>query len=141
MERQKRFLIRLAYAGSFVALAWAGIRYVLVWLLPFLLSLGLASLVEPAVERIRRKLHLKRGFVAAVFTLVLLAVLVLLTVTLLTQLARQTADILRQLPLYLTGLPTLMNAVSDRLEDVLVNCPAHLRQDVEQFLTQLTPQL
>ncbi|MBO4854698.1 MAG: sporulation integral membrane protein YtvI [Oscillospiraceae bacterium] len=141
MERQKQFLIRFAYIGSFAALAWLGVRYVLVWLLPFLLALGLAALVAPPVECVRRKLHLRRGFVAAVFTLVLLAVLIALVATLMTQLARQAMDILRQLPLYLSGLPAMMGAISDRLEDVLVNCPANLRQDVEQFLTQLTPQL
>ena len=141
MERQKRFLIRLAYAASLLALAWLGVRYLLVWLLPFLLALGLAELAEPLVERTRRRLHLRRGFVAAVFTLALLAVLIALVATLLTQLARQAMDILRQLPLYLSGLPSLLDAVSRRLEGVLVNCPAHLREDMEQFLAQLTPQL
>ena len=65
-------LTALLWYGAVAALVWAGVRYALVWLLPFLLALGLAMLLEPLMERARRGLRLKRGFTAAVVTLVLL---------------------------------------------------------------------
>ena len=64
-------LTALLWYGAVAALVWAGVRYALVWLLPFLLALGLAMLLEPLMERARRGLRLKRGFTAAVVTLVL----------------------------------------------------------------------
>ena len=64
-------LAALAWYAAVAALVWAGVRYVLVWLLPFLLALGLAMALEPLMEQARRRLRLKRGFTAAVVTLVL----------------------------------------------------------------------
>ena len=38
------FLIRCAYGAVWLALIWLMVRYVLVWLLPFLIALALAAL-------------------------------------------------------------------------------------------------
>ena len=81
------FLIRCAYGAVWLALIWLMVRYVLVWLLPFLIALALAALLEPAVVLCRRRLHLRRGFTATVLSLVVLgtvaAGLVLLAMVLL----------------------------------------------------------
>ena len=66
------FLIRCAYGAVWLALIWQMVRYVLVWLLPFLIALALAALLEPAVVLCRRRLHLRRGFTATVLSLVVL---------------------------------------------------------------------
>ena len=66
------FLIRCAYGAVWLALIWLMVRYVLVWLLPFLIALALAALLEPAVILCRRRLHLRRGFTATVLSLVVL---------------------------------------------------------------------
>jgi len=140
-DKQSRFLIRLAYAAALAALGWVLLRYLLVWLLPFLLALAVAALADPLIEGIRRKMHLQRGFVAAVFTLALLAVLVTVAATLLTQLTRQASEAAQQLPRYLAALPALTDTVFQRLDSFCAACPAELRQDVEQFLSHLPQQL
>ena len=66
------FLIRCAYGAVWLALIWLMVRYVLVWLLPFLIALALAALLEPAVVLCRRRPHLRRGFTATVLSLVVL---------------------------------------------------------------------
>ena len=66
------FLIRCAYGAVWLALIWLMVRYVLVWLLPFLIALALAALLEPAGVLCRRRLHLRRGFTATVLSLVVL---------------------------------------------------------------------
>ena len=76
MQREKAFLIKAAYWAAILAVSWLVLRYALVWLLPFLLALGFAALMEPVIALARRKLRLKRGFLAAMFTLALLALAV-----------------------------------------------------------------
>ena len=49
------FLIRCAYGAVWLALIWLMVRYVLVWLLPFLIALALAALLEPAVVLCRER--------------------------------------------------------------------------------------
>ena len=45
-EKQRAFLVRTAYWAVWTALLWLGVRYLLRWLLPFILALGLALLRE-----------------------------------------------------------------------------------------------
>ena len=84
MERRKELLFRLLWWAAATGVGWLALRYALVWLLPFLLALGAAALLEPLIETARRRLHLRRSFTAAVLTLVLvggvLAVLIVLAV-------------------------------------------------------------
>ena len=89
------------------ARVWAGVRYALVWLLPFLLALGFAALMEPAITLARRKLRLKRGFLAAVLTLALLALVIALGAVLVGQVIRQATDLMERLPELLSALPVL----------------------------------
>ena len=39
-EKQRAFLVRTAYWAVWTALLWLGVRYLLRWLLPFILALG-----------------------------------------------------------------------------------------------------
>ena len=70
MRRRRELLFQLIWWAAVAGVGWLMLRYALVWLLPFLLALGAASLLEPLIEAARRRLHLRRGFTAAVLTLV-----------------------------------------------------------------------
>ena len=74
-SRQKAFLIRTAYFAALALLIWGAVRYLLGWVLPFLIALALAAAAEPAIEFCRRKMRFKRAFTAAVLTLALLSAL------------------------------------------------------------------
>ena len=97
-QREKAFLIKTAYLAAVLAVGWLILRYALVWLLPFLLALGFAALMEPAITLARRKLRLKRGFLAAVLTLALLALVIALGAVLVGQVIRQATDLMERLP-------------------------------------------
>ena len=56
---------RLIRAAALLLGLWLAVKYLLGPALPFLLSLALAKLLEPAVERLSRRLGLRRGFVSA----------------------------------------------------------------------------
>ena len=104
MQREKAFLIKAAYWAAILAVSWLVLRYALVWLLPFLLALGFAALMEPVIALARRKLRLKRGFLAAVFTLALLALVITLGAVLVGQLIRQATELVERLPEILSGV-------------------------------------
>ena len=137
MQREKAFLIKAAYWAAILAVSWLVLRYALVWLLPFLLALGFAALMEPVIALARRKLRLKRGFLAAVFTLALLALVVTLGMVLVGQLIRQATDLMERLPELLAGLPVLSDRSTARLRSFCADCP----DGVQQWLTQLLDRL
>ncbi|MBE6990170.1 MAG: sporulation integral membrane protein YtvI [Ruminococcaceae bacterium] len=139
-EKQKHFLVRAACWATAASLLWLCLRYLLGWLLPFLLALGIAALVDPAIEAVRRRMHLRRVFLSAVFTLLLFSAAAALVATLLKHLLRQANEALQRLPAYLTGLPALADSIFRRLESFSASCPAGLREDMEQLVARLPEQ-
>lgn len=104
-EKHRKFISTVIYWGLVLLLCWVGIRYVLLWLLPFLLALGVASIMEPTVCFLREKLRLRRGFISAILSFVLLALLFAVLTVLLMNLMQQTVRLFRALPQYLAELP------------------------------------
>ncbi len=137
MEQKRRFLVTLAYWAAVMALLYLGLRYGLVWLLPFLPALAVASWVEPAVQWVRRKMHLTRPFLAAAVTLAVTALTVAAAVAVLGALWRQLMDLLSQAPQFLSALPTVLSSITARLEEFSVRLPHESRQAMGDALTAL----
>ena len=140
-DPQLRFLLRVAYGAVLTALVWFCARYLLVWLLPFVIALGLSALAEPAIDFCRRKLRLRRSFTAAVLTLVLLGALTALVSALLVQLLRQAYAFLSGLPQQLEHLPQILDTLQARFDRFCAACPEALRDRLEQFLDNLSAPL
>ena len=132
-EKQRAFLVRTAYWAVWTALLWLGVRYLLRWLLPFILALGLAALVEPVIAWCRRRMGLKRGFTAAVVTIAVTAAILALAAVIVWQLIRQAAELLTRLPTLLAGLPGMTAALRQRLDDFCAACPQGLRGWLEEI--------
>ena len=71
-EQKKEFLLSVAYYAVLAAALYLFLRYLLWWLLPFLLAFAAARAMEPVILFLRRTVHFKRGFSAALLTLFLL---------------------------------------------------------------------
>ncbi len=140
-QQQKTFLIRTAYFFTLCALVWLAVRYLLVWLLPFLIALTLAAAAEPAIDFCRRRMRFKRSFTAAVLTLALLAALTTLVSLLLIALLRQAYDFLTDLPVQLQQLPLLLDTLEARFNSFCAACPEALRDWLDRFLQGLSDQL
>lgn len=123
MERRRELLFRLLWWATVAGVGWLTLRYALVWLLPFLLALGAASLLEPLIEAARRRLHLRRGFTAAVLTLVLVGGLLAVLIVLAVQVVEQAVSLVSSLPALLAALPDTLASLERRLESFCAACP------------------
>ena len=68
-EQKKEFLLTGAYYAVLAAALYLFLRYLLWWLLPFLLAFAAARAMEPVILFLRRTVHFKRAFSAALLTL------------------------------------------------------------------------
>lgn len=132
MEQKKRFIIKAAYYAVAAAAMYLLLRYALPWLLPFLLALAVAAAVEPVLRFVREKMHLKRSFLAAVTTLLVVGLTIAAAVGLLGALWRQMNDLLRRAPQLLEMLPQLMEQLRGRLEEYRVALPPSAQQAVNE---------
>ncbi len=136
MNKQLRFLTGAAFAAAAAACAYLALRYVLVWLLPFVIALALAAGLEPAIRFLSGKLHLRRGFVAAVLSALVLGGIVCVLAVLLTGLFQQALRLTQGLPQYLAALPGYLSLWRQRLDAYCAACPQAVGQWLQQLLAE-----
>ena len=135
-ERIKRFLLYAASVASAAALLYVTLRYLLVWLLPFLLAAALAAVIDPAVHGMQTRLHVRRSFASLVLTLFLLFALGGLLSLLGTTLTGEAYALLRRAPDLLAAVPGTLRTLLARLERYASVCPPWLREVIESSLTR-----
>lgn len=140
-HRQLDFLVRLTYIAAILILIYVSLRYFLLWLLPFLLAMGIAALMEPLIDGAQRHLHFKRSFTAAALTLLLLGSIIGLLTFLIGQLFTQASAFLEQLPSLLSHLPDAIADLQGRIDSFCANCPVAMRTWVDGFLSNLSTQV
>lgn len=129
---QRALRIALWLAGLFLFL-----RFLFVPLLPFLLSLGLSALLEPAVQRLRRALGVRRSFSAVVVTTALLLSLGGAVTLLALRLGTELMEWSGQIPQAIEAFPALWNSALDRVESWYTACPPFLRAALDGIAAAL----
>ncbi|MBQ3497245.1 MAG: AI-2E family transporter, partial [Oscillospiraceae bacterium] len=136
-RREKTFLLHLAALLGALLLAYISVRYLLLWVLPFLAAYAVAAAMEPAILYLRRRFRLKRGFCAAVLTLTLLTLVFALLGFLGVGLFREATDLLASAPQLLEGVPELFVRFRQRLDQYCAACPAALRGWLDAALREV----
>ncbi|MBQ9647912.1 MAG: sporulation integral membrane protein YtvI [Oscillospiraceae bacterium] len=134
--RVKRFLLYAASAAMTAALLYAALRYLLVWLLPFLIAAAAAAAMEPAVRFFQARLRFKRGFSSLVLTLFLLFLLGGLLSLLGTTLTGEAYALLERAPALFDAAPAALDTLLARIERYSALCPPWLRETISDSLTR-----
>lgn len=112
-------------------------RWLLAPLLPFLLALALSAMVEPLVQRLRRKMKVKRAFAAALVTTGLLLVLGGAVTALLVRLGIELQEWSGRLPAAVERFPAVWNGLLDRIGAWYAACPSFLRSALDALAGQV----
>ena len=131
-EQLKAFLLYTASGLAAIGVFYLGVRYVLWWVLPFLLAFAVASMIEPAVQHLHTHLRWKRGFSALVLTLFLLFVLGGLCSLLGSTLLGEAAGFLEAAPQLLARAPEALSRLEQRLEHYCAAFPPWLQHHLER---------
>lgn len=75
LEKQKAFIIRVAYFTLILSLVYVGIKYLLPLLMPFVIGMIIAVLFRRLIDLIEAKTHIKRAFVSIFILLVFYGIL------------------------------------------------------------------
>jgi sporulation integral membrane protein YtvI len=133
-KRLVRVLLTLLCAALAAAGVWLAFTVLLPWVLPFLLALGLAWLMEPAVKMLMGRFRLKRGLAAALTTAGLALLLCGALGLVLWRMGYELALLLGRLPVLLSGLPALGNQVEDWAYRFIVALPVQLQDFAKDAL-------
>lgn len=103
-QKKVHFLIRIAFIATLALLVFLAFRYVLGVVAPFAIAFIAASLVDPLVRILTKKLHLPRGIASSVSIILLLAFLIALGTLLSRTLWVECKELFSQLPHYFSSL-------------------------------------
>jgi len=98
MVKHQQLLIWALYAVLATGVLWLVFRFVLPWAAPFLLALATARLMEPGVRWFMLRFRFRRGFAAAVCSLLVLILLISLVSLAISQLINGIGIFARNLP-------------------------------------------
>ena len=139
-NKHLRFLLKLLYAALALGALWLGLRFLLPWVLPFLLAWGLAAALEPALTLLRARFRLPRRPAAALCVLVLAALLCGGLWLLAWRVWYELGLLLERLPSLLSGLPALGTALEEWLYRCTVALPVRLQAMFRETVEGLAQQ-
>ncbi len=97
-DKKKAFIINVFYMALVTALCFLAVKYLAVWIMPFLLGFAIAFLLKPVVRVLQKATHAKRSYCAVFAVLLAYALLGLLLWFAGSQLVIQTAQFFKTFP-------------------------------------------
>lgn len=120
LEKEKRFLIHLAYWIVLAVLIYTGLKYLLPLLLPFFIGYGIAFLLRSPIRALSKKLEWKSRFTAAALLILFYGLLAAGLFLAGSRLARSLQEILLSLPdFYKNTLNPLFSGISEWIKNVI----------------------
>ncbi|NCB64405.1 MAG: AI-2E family transporter, partial [Clostridia bacterium] len=139
-NKHLRFLLTLLYTVLGILGAWLAFRFLLPWLLPFLIALCLAALLEKPVLFLMRRLKLSRWVSSAVCTVALGLILLALLALAAWRLWYETALLLERLPSMLSSLPNLGSKWENWVYRFVTAAPIPMQEYLSGVLESLAAQ-
>lgn len=134
------FLKKLLYIALGIAGAWLFLKFLLPYTAPFILAFLTATLVEPLVGFMYKRLSFKRPFAAVICTLGLLAILIGLTVFAAGRIIYEISSFIKQLPSFLAPFLSLFRGAEESLYGYIIAAPPEVQGFFESTLNSLREQ-
>lgn len=136
LERRKAFLINTAYITVVVILAVLFFKYVLGWIMPFIVGLIIALISNPLTSLLNRYTRMNRKFCACI-VLVLVYALIILSVWLIgARIVASVRDVFTNLPHYYErSILPFIEGIRQTLQDVAQNLPPQITDGLTDWLS------
>ncbi len=134
-EAKKAFIINVIFISLWMAIIIFFAKFLLEYLFPFIPAVIVAYLIQKPSEVIARKIHLKKGTVAALLSAVLYIALALILGFLLARAVSLSGNIIKALSS--SSIEQAINRVQELLSRFSKQMPADLRPLSEQLLSSV----
>ena len=139
-KKTTRKLLKLLYTAVGLLAGWVFLRWGLSWVLPFLIALLFAALLEPPVLWLCANVKLPRWAASALCTLALYALLSVVAYFLVSRLIIEVGEILKQLPEWMAGLPGMADSFHERVRTLILQAPVGMQEflnnSVDRIITE-----
>ena len=123
-EHKRTFIINVIFIAIILALAYLAVKYVLAWLMPFVLALLVATILQKPISWISKKTRLKKNIAAVLVTLLAVVVFLLLVWLLAYSGINTIVSFARTLPVWFQNTaPSVAHALEVRFQGILDGLP------------------
>ncbi len=141
-EKQRAFIIKIIYIAIIVGLVVVSFRYLLSWVLPFVLGLLVAAIVQKPVRYIANKIKLPNKVITVIFVALFYAIIGSAILLLGMQIASSLAEVFRSFPDYYTStiqpaIDTLFNSTYQLVKGISPDIASNVEDINNQMLTVL----
>jgi sporulation integral membrane protein YtvI len=126
------------YGAVTIILLWLILRYALPWLLPFIVAIALARLIEPVVRRLTENYQFRRGVASAVCTIIIFAALIALTVFIIGRAVIELTAFVNNLPTLLKSVTKTATIIGDRINSYIKSAPPEIQDYMTNVLDGFT---
>ncbi|MDO4493780.1 MAG: sporulation integral membrane protein YtvI [Clostridia bacterium] len=135
ITRKKNFLIRLAYFMAVIAISVWICRKGLFMMMPFVIALVVALLLQPIIRLLTEKLHMPKGLCTSVLVFLFYIILGLILLLASTRLFDAGKNIILSLPsVYSTQIEPVLTSVSEKIRVAVERVDPAAAQTVDGFL-------
>ena len=142
IDKKRNFIINVLYVITVSALIFVGIKYGLVWFMPFVIGFAVAFILKPLINFLSEKLHISRKPLSAIIVLLFYAVVVGLLILLGTRLFISLRELFLKLPtIYATSIEPAVYNMFANIENLLGKLDPALVQDIEAITISFSDSL
>lgn len=133
--KRLHYLIQIAFIAVFVFIAYLAFRYVFGVIAPFIIAFIAASLAEPLVNLLVKKLRFPRGVASAISIVLLLLTILLVGAFLSTTLLSEIKDLITSVPGYLSSMVDYLKDIMKNGRGVFAVFPEETLDTIIQYLS------
>jgi len=133
-SKYMRFILRLGSVLLAVAASWLILTYAMPWLLPFILAMVTARLLEPIVLFMKSRFKFRRSFTAAVCTVLIVTCVIIAVILLAGSGIAILIELAKDMPAYFSSLPDFMDRIQRKLQGLIMSSSPEMRGVVESAL-------
>lgn len=143
IESRKSFIINIFYFAIIIALLYIALKYIFVWILPFIIAFIISSVIQKPIIWLSKKTKLKRRLCAVIISVATILLVMGLVASVSYLIITELLDFLKIVPGmisdFLPQLESTLNSYSDSfLSFVPENAEQWFFDLTEQFSTQLS---
>lgn len=129
LDKQKAFLIHFFYIAVTLGIIYAGFKYLLPILMPFVIGMFVAAILHNLIDFVSKKAHIKRSLVSILILIIFYSIIILLAIMVGAKVISSIIELSSKLPAFYTD--TLEPAFNTVTNNFLTQFP-----DVETLLEE-----
>lgn len=138
IEKKRAFLINCLFLVCIFIIAYLCLKYLLSWMLPFVIGLITAACLQKSINYLARKTHQKKRLLSPFVAFILVSVVGCLFVLGVYYVVNQFGELINKLPIwYQSSAPSMMEAINRTIERIVVALPDEMEQQIHVMAIQL----